>query len=437
MRKNAKHVIRVVLLLGIIGVSLMSCTNKTEGKKGENAPVTITLGMHVANTEAQEPVTYAIVQKFMEENPGIVVQIQGNDKDEHVKKMKMAAQTNELPDIFWMDSSVAPELSKAGYLLDLNAFLAAYPDVAAAIPDNMKNASRMDGVQYGLPYQSLVTGLWYNKALFKKYGVSEPKNGTTYAELLEMVQTFKKNGVTPIAKGAKDPYSVWAFLIGIERYGYFNRINSILAKKDSFANADFEKYFEKLYELGQAGAFPENAATMTYFQAKQDFLAGKSAMFDSGMWDAGELDKSMGTDTGFWWGPEFSDSSYSQTIKMKVSSAPFCVSKAIEKDATKKKAVYTFLAFYYGKQAAEISYQGSVIPATDYQVDVNLAEKPAFAAMVSALEEKGWTSPVAQPDLVLSEAVQAQLYDSMYGAMLGTYTPENALSKIDDVLAQQ
>ncbi|MCI1209838.1 MAG: extracellular solute-binding protein [Treponema sp.] len=436
MKRNKRLALDAAAIFVFAMVCFSGCTRKND-RAEKKGPVTITLGMHVANTKAQEPVTYAIVQKFMEENPDITIKIEGNDKDEHVKKMKMAAQINDLPDIFWMDSSVAPEMSKAGYLLDLNEFLDEYPAVAAAIPANMKNACSKNGVQYGLPYQSLVTGFWYNKALFKKYGIPEPVNGTTYDELLSMVKKFRANGIVPVEQGAKDPYSVWGFLIGIARYGYFNRIDAILAKTDSFTNPDFEKYFEKLYELGKNGAFPENTATMNYFQAKQDFIIGKGALFDSGMWDAGELDKSIGDTIGFWWGPVFSDVSYPQKLKMKVSSAPFCVSKNVSTDETRKKAVFKFLAFYYGKEAAEISYKGSIIPATDYTTDVDLSDKPAFKAIVAALNEKDWVSPVAQPDLVLSESVQAQLYDSLYGAMLNTYKPKDALAKIDAVLSQQ
>jgi raffinose/stachyose/melibiose transport system substrate-binding protein len=442
-----KKLLSVLLVTAIMASGFAGCgstettpdsnSNTTSGTSAKTASTTITLGMHVANTKDQEPVTYNIVQKFMDANPDIKVEIQGNDKDEHVKKMKMAAQSNELPDVFWMDSSVAPELSDAGLLLDLNDFLKANPDVAKAIPDNMKEASMANGVQYGLPYQALVTGIWYNKDIFKKYGVEEPTNGTTYEKLLDAVKTFKKNGIVPISKGAKDTYSVWAFLIAFERYGYFDKIDDILAGKEKFDNPEFLKYFDKLAELGKNGAFPSNAATLTYFQAKEEFIAGKSAMFDSGMWDAGALDTTLGDNTGFWWGPTFSDTDKTQTVKMKVSSAPLCVSKAVGDDEAKKAAVYKFLAFYYGQDAAKISYEGSIIPATNYQVDIDLSKKPAFAAIVKALNDQSWTSPKAQPDLVLKEAVQAQLYDSMYGTMIGTYKPEDALKKIDDVLSQQ
>lgn len=434
-----KRILAIISATTMVVSMLTGCSeNQKEDYASENKKVAITLGMHVANVEEQEPVTADIIKAFEAANPDIVVEVKGNDKDEHVKKMKMAAQADELPDIFWMDASVAPELNEAGLLLDLNGFLKEYSEIGDTLADNMKEASQAeDGAQYGLPYQSLVTGIWYNKALFEQCGLEFPVNGTTFEELENMVKVFNENGITPIAQGAKDTYSIWAFLIAIERYGYFDKIDSILAGDEKFNNTEFVKFFEKLQTLGRDGAFPSNVATMTYFQAKESFLAEKTAMFDSGMWDAGELDKTMGVNTGFWWGPTFSDSDSTQTVKMKVSSAPLCVSKAVEEDKIKQEAVYKFLAFYYGEEAAKISYEGSIIPSTNYQVEVDLSEKPAFAAIVEALNAETWISPKAQPDLVLKEAVQAQLYDSIYGTMLGNYTPEEALDKIDIVLDQQ
>lgn len=443
-----KNVFKRMAALGLvaaIAVSAAGCSSGGQNSasasasaKTSGSKTAITLGMHVANVDQQEPVTGKIVKAFEQANPDITVQVEGNDKDQHVNKMKLAAQAGELPDIFWMDPSVASQFNSSGVLLDLTDFLKAYPNVDKALSENMKTASRSsDGKQYGLPYQSLVTGFWYNKAVFQQAGIGAPKNGTTYDELLKMVGTLHAKGIVPIAQGAKDPYSVWGFLTGLERYGYFSKIDSILAGKAKFDDPDLLKYFSKLSELGKAGAFPSNCATSTYFQAKSLFTTGKAAMFDSGVWDAGALDQTVGKNVGFWWGPTFQDSSANQKVSMNVSSAPFCVSKAVGDNAGKKDAVYKFLAFYYSEQAAEISYEGSIIPATNYKVDVNLDSKPAFKAVVDALQESGWSSPKAQPDLVLTEAVQAQLYDSIYGAMLGTYSPKEALDKIDSVQQQQ
>lgn len=420
-----------------IGTILLTVTTIfliTGCKETEDGTITITLGMHVADVESQEPATWAIIQAFEEANPNITVDIIGAETDNHVANMKILSQTDSLPDIFWMLPAPALEMQEAGNLLDLTEFLSEYPTVDGYLPQSMKDSANNDGFQYGLPYQPLVTGFWYNKALFEEYDVDEPVAGTTFDELTDMVDVFAANDVATIAQGAKSPFSVWAWLTAYTRYGYYDRIDDILAGTDSFNNTDFVNFYSKIEELSDLGAFPENIATIDYFQAKDLFLQGQSAMFNSGHWDATAISEALGDDAGFWWGPTFSDGVGEQQMKMKVSSAPFVVSSSVADDSEIKDAVYKFLAFYYGEEAAIITVENSGIPVIDYVPDVDTSDNPAYTALLEALDLEDWVSPYAQPDLVVSTAVQNAMYDSLYGVMVGTYTPTEALEVIDTAI---
>ena len=102
-------------------------------------------------------------------------------------------------------------------------------------------------------------------------------------------------------------------------------IEDILAGNKKFNNKDLVACFEKLEGLADAGAFPENMATIEYFDAKQLFNEGQAGMFGTGQWDCAEFDKNIGDKIGFWWGPTFTDTDYEQEIAMKVPSAPIVV----------------------------------------------------------------------------------------------------------------
>jgi len=101
-----------------------------------------------------------------------------------------------------------------------------------------------------------------------------------------------------------------------------------------------------------------------------------------------------------------------------------------------KAAVYSFLEFYYSEDAAKISYKGSAFPATNYTGIEASDNQYALKAVMNALQDN-WESPAAQPDQILSSAVQTQLYDSMLGVMLGNYTPTEALDKLDKQLSYE
>ena len=119
---------------------------------------------------------------------------------------------------------------------------------------------------------------------------------------------------------------------------------------------------------------------------------------------------------------------------MKVPSAPIGVSAADADDEKLKEGVYEFLKFYYGEEAAKLSYEGSIFPATNYD-SVSAADTQfAMNAMLESLAS-GWESPASAPDLTVSSAVQEALYDAIFGVLQGTYEPEEALDKIDAALA--
>lgn len=392
----------------------------------------ITLQMHIPDLEAQEPPTYQTIQKFMELNPDIEVQFIGNaDQNEHLQKIKMAAQTNSLPDIFWMMNAPALELCEGGYLLDLSDFLEEYPDVASTIIPTGLSANQLDGFQFGLPYQTLIEGIWYNKGIFEEYGVAEPTAETTFDELCEMVKTFAENGVTTFAQGSKSNYSVWPYFTMLCKYGFHDKLADLTSGDLSWNNDDFIHYFEKLDTLRELGAFPANVATTDCFQAVQMFLDGKAAMLGSGVWDAASVADALGDQAGFWWGPNFDDGIGDQHLSCVVSSAPFCVSAAVADDPVKKEAVYRFLAFYYSQDAAQIIIDNNMVPSVSFDESMLEGVDPAFGALIDKVNDPVYTSIPAACDLVTTDVMSKALYDSINGVITGTYSPEDAVDYLD------
>ena len=428
-----KKILSVLLATSMIAALFSGCGSGSEKDtpKGEEGEVKITFGIHVANPESQEAVTYKIVEAFNEKYKGkYKVEFQAADTETHSTNMKLQASDGTLPEIFWLDSSEAPEYEKAGYLLDLTEFLREYEKTNEALDDSVKAAFKND-IQYGLPYQCNVEGFFYNKDIFKTLGIDEPKNGTTYEELLEIIKACNDKNITPIAQGCMNSsYAIWGYLAVLDRYGYSENIYDILDGNKKFNNEDMVKCFEKLQGLGKAGAFSSNMSTQEYFDAKELFTTGKAAFLNTGAWDCAELDEKLGDKVGFWWGPTFSDSNYNQESAMKVPSAPISVNAKIADNKEIKEAVYKFLEFYYSEDAAKLSYEGSVFPATNYS-GIEASDTQYALKEVMASIDEGWTSPASQPDQILSSAVQGQLYDSIFGVLLGNYKPGEALDKVD------
>lgn len=433
MKKQSMKKLLSAVLVGVMTASILTgCGGSAkEVKKDDSGATVIKFGIHVANPAEQEAVTNSIVEAFNKANEGkYKVEFEAADTESHSKNMKLQATDGTLPQIFWLDGAEAPEYSEAGVLMDMTEFLNENPEIKDAL-GGMETAFKDDNGQYGLPYQCNVQGIFYNKELFDKAEVAYPTDETTYEEFVEMIQKLKESGVVPLAIGSKNSsFAMWEFNEFLARYGWEENIGNILEGKDKFNNKELLACFEKLQGLKDAKAFPENMATIEYFDAKQLFDDGGAAMFGTGQWDCVEFDENIGDKIGFWWGPKFTDTKANQEIAMKVPSAPIAVNADVAKNEELKAGVYEFLKFYYGKEAAKISYEGSIFPATNYEGAEASETQYSMNAMIEALGN-GWGSPTAAPDLTVPSAVQEALYDAIFGVLQGTYTPEEALDKID------
>lgn len=430
MKKNIT-ILSLVLIM-VMGLLLTACNKEGASSSSKENNTTIDFAIHVANPKDQEPAFYKVIERFQEKNPNIKINLIGKEQQEHVKSIKMMSQSNQLPDIFWMLPSSAEELQDSGMLMDLTDFLVENPKIKESLNESMLNAYNKGGIQYGLPYQPLITGFFYNKELFDKYGLQIPE---TFDDLIEVTKVFNENGITTIAKGAKDDYSLWAFLTMLSRFGYFDKIDDILAGKESYNNPDFLNYYKKIEELRKAGAFPKNVTTLSYFQAVEQFLSGKAAMLDAGVWEVQKIEKSkIGKNVGFWWGPTFSDGVGNQKISSIVPAAPLLVSKNVEKDKAKKEAIYKLLKFYYGEEGTQIMVDNQIPPMTNVSVEIDENEHPVFKNVVDQMKLEGWKSQPNQPDLVVSESIAKAMYDSIYGVINGTYTPEEAVQAVDEII---
>ena len=417
-------VVSALMAVMISALFLTGCQRESE----ENGPIVLTYGAHIANMAQQEPATYVVFRAFMDDNPDIVIDIQGAGTDEHVMRMRMASQAGTLPDMFWLLPAPSLEMWEAGLLLDFSEYFALSPDVDARIGDIVRSMSPVDDAAFGLPYQKLVTGMWYNRALFREFNVPTPVNGTTIDEFLEMVDVFYANDVVTVAKGARDPFSVWNFLLGWARFGFFDKIDAIQAGDESFVNYAFIRYFEHIDEMRMRGAFPSNIATLDYFQAANMFMNGESAMMDSGVWDTARFSEALGEDLGFWWGPVFPDGVGNQNISMQAPTNNVRVNIVSWQDERRRDAIRRFLDFFYSAEADQLRIEHGSVPLAN-PGDTSEVE-PGFRAVLEAMAGD-WPSVPDQADLVVSQPVQVAMYNALYGVMIGTFTPEQALTNIE------
>jgi raffinose/stachyose/melibiose transport system substrate-binding protein len=403
---------------------LVGCSSPSSSPDGTT---TISLSMQNPDVKTADPATWAIVQAFEKANPTIKVEVTGEAVAEHLQKLSIAAQSDTLPDVFWIYKSNAEDMSKGGKLMNLSPVLSEL-GLSEKFPKSTITSFTSEDALYGVPYQGLLTGLWYNKKILADNGLEVP---VTFDDLLTVTKTLKAKGITTISNGAnQSAFSVWSFLTDLSRFGYDQKIEGILNGTESYNNADFLRLYEHIAELRDAGAFASNVSTQTYQQAVDQFTTGKAAMLDAGVWGSSAIEESpLKGNVGFWAGPQFKDGVGNQNIIMNVASAPLVVSQKVSKDETKLAAVKKFLAFYYGDEAQQLLVDNGQPPVTTYKPTVS-PDQSALQAALDAASAPGVTSPESQPDLLVSTPVANAMYDSIYGVIQDQFTPQQALDLV-------
>jgi raffinose/stachyose/melibiose transport system substrate-binding protein len=422
------------IVLGVLAATATIAALAGCGSAGnaDDGTTEITLSMQNPDVESADPATWAIVEAFEEANPDITVTVSGEAVSEHLQKLSIAAQSDTLPDIFWVYKSTAEEMQEAGKLLDLAPVLDGLGLNDAFPESTVANFSAGD-VIYGVPYQGLLTGLWYNSKILSDNGLEVP---VTFDDLLHVAETLSAKGITTISNGAnQSSFSVWSFLVDLDRFGYEEKIDGILDGSEQYDNPDFLRLYEHIAELRDAGAFASNVSTQTYQQAVDQFTGGNAAMLDAGVWASSAIQESpIAPDTGFWIGPQFDDGVGEQNIVMNVASAPFAVSAKVAGDEKKLDAVTKFLDFYYGDEAQQILVDNGQPPVTTYEPVVDAQAQSALKAALDASTADGVTSPQSQPDLLVSTPVANAMYDSIYGVIQNQLTPKQALELVQKAL---
>jgi raffinose/stachyose/melibiose transport system substrate-binding protein len=112
---------------------------------------------------------------------------------EYDSKVQIALQGGKGPDIIYsrrLPGQRTQALIDAGLLIPIDDKVSLSHFNTSVL--NFIKAS--DGKHYGVPFAVQVVGIFYNKDIYKKYGLKVPK---TWSELVKNAEILKKNGVTP------------------------------------------------------------------------------------------------------------------------------------------------------------------------------------------------------------------------------------------------
>jgi raffinose/stachyose/melibiose transport system substrate-binding protein len=168
---------------------------------------------------------------------------------------------------------------------------------------------RGEGSLYAMGLNFSMTGVYYNKKLAAKIGMTSPP--TTLAELDDAMAKAKRAGILPIQQFNGGATGGLAFPLQdlMAAYGPPGPINEWIFQKDG-ATIDTPTNLKATQHLQQwikAGYFAKDVNAVEYAKMMSRFIGGQGLFMFNGDWESGNLDKQMPGEVGFFLMPPADD----------------------------------------------------------------------------------------------------------------------------------
>lgn len=300
---------KVALFASLLLVSLLAsgCGNSSGGKSADKdgkTEVKITWRNTGDHDKMQKFLEEEFIPKFEKENPDIKVipsSITASEGD-YFSKVALSMQSESTaPDVVAEDSFMLNSDANAGYLTPLDDYVKDWDDWSN-YTENLKAGSiAQDGKLYAIPGTSDSRGIWYNKNVFKKAGLPEEWQPTSWTDIIEAAEKIKETqpDVIPfgmgVAKANGESVSMQTFEMLL--YGTKDQLFDSETRKwdvNSQGIIDSLNFIDEIYNQKKIGPSLSIAINSNYgsVMMQEKFPQDQAGMVLDGFWNTGNWSES-------------------------------------------------------------------------------------------------------------------------------------------------
>lgn len=169
-----------VTVLSITGISAATAGATAKAKAGSIFGVNATGTVEFWARDATSSVPDVLVPEFNKTHKNLKIVLHLTSPNDDTSQLAAAIRAGDPPDLVGLNDIDVPEFEHEGALLNVTKYVNALSFKSALSPGHLALAT-VGSQYYGVPYLSDLSVLWYNKALFKKAGISGPP--TTFAAI--------------------------------------------------------------------------------------------------------------------------------------------------------------------------------------------------------------------------------------------------------------
>ncbi|TDD65291.1 extracellular solute-binding protein [Jiangella aurantiaca] len=273
-------------LAGTLGLYLSGCGF---GRQEQAAEGQTTLSIWDSfTTDPVNKSVDALNDAFAGANDGVSIDRNIVQYDQLTALAKTAMASGDGPDLVYysVGKGNAGILVDAGLLAPLDDLAEEAGWTSSIAPFALREAT-FDGVLYGLPNESEISGWWYNKSLLDQHGLAVPE---TADDLLTLAEAATSLGIVPVAYGQGDFYtSFWLFSQLACNIMQSDALGKLVYENDGVWNSpEIVQAIQTVFvDWHQAGVFGENVNALKA-QDASDLWSGEQAfLLVNGSWATG------------------------------------------------------------------------------------------------------------------------------------------------------
>lgn len=315
MKRKLVKMLTVACVTAIAASAFVGCGNKEEAPKDNEKPSTEQAEgsgekkvLEIAVFEGGFGKDYwdACIDAFEAEHPDVEVKMEANPKIGDIIRPKLSSENT--PDFIYLStndpSGIANALIKDKALVDLS-------DVFDREDPDNPGQKLKDKILPGFldtPLYYNVTGMWYNKALFKEKGWEVPK---TWDEFFELGKKAKDEGIALYTYQGQAPgYNEAVIFPMLASAAGEEAVEKIFNYEEgAWKDPNVKKALDIFQRMADEDMVLNGTVGMTHTQAQVEFLNGKALFLPCGSWLEGEMKDAIpeGFEFGFMAPPAFKE----------------------------------------------------------------------------------------------------------------------------------
>ncbi|WP_261305042.1 ABC transporter substrate-binding protein [Paenibacillus andongensis] len=360
---------KFICIILFLTLGLTACGSQDEKESAfvgdmNPAPVTISITYAMGDNAHQKGIQ-TVINDFKKSHLNVQIKVLDNRNQAkgYADSLAMLDAMDEFPDLIEMrDTQI---FADAGLLAEL-------PEDIMYLFDKIP---QVNGKVYTAPLNTeMPQGIIYNKKLFQQLGLGEP---STYQEFLEICETIKSFGVSPLVVGGKDLWHM-GFWINHFMMDYVYAKDTEWNRKRSVGQTNWTDTspltaIQELQGLWKNGYVEPSYMNISDNQTIGYLVSGKAAMLMSGPWMFKQLEQANPDfEIGFFPVPDRNGDFH--IIGLPQPSG-WSISSNAAMDPEKVKYIKQFLRFFYSEEEyPKYLEAASAFPSTKESVTYRTSE---------------------------------------------------------------